>query len=117
MATMTRVPRKVVVTQSLDKGVLKEWHDVPSMDHVGTRETFELVETQFYCRRLQGDTIQYIRIYTIYQVMKSDKKAHCGLLRALEITSRKLAPVTNDLIIFLPDSCRSMAVLVFIWMI
>ena len=45
--------------------------------------------------------------------MKSDNRAKAGLLRTLEIPSRKWAHVTMDLVTDLPESNRYMAIAVF----
>ena len=48
------------------------------------------------------------------QIMKSDNRAKAGLLKPLEIPSRKLAHVTMDLIIDLPKSKGFTAIVVFV---
>ena len=47
-------------------------------------------------------------------MVKSDKRAKAGLLRPLEIPSRKWAYVTTDLVIDLPNSDGFMAIAVFV---
>ena len=46
--------------------------------------------------------------------MKSDSRAKVGLLKPLEIPSRKWAHVTTDLVTDLPESNRFTAIVVFL---
>ena len=46
--------------------------------------------------------------------MKSDSRAKAGLLKPLEIPSRKWAHVTMDLVTDLPESNGFMAIVVFV---
>ena len=46
--------------------------------------------------------------------MKSDSRAKAGLLKPLEIPSRKWAHVTTDLVTDLPESNRFTAIVVFV---
>ena len=48
------------------------------------------------------------------QIMKSDNRAKAGLLKPMEIPSRKWAHVTTDLVIDLPESNGFIAIIVFV---
>ena len=98
LAKMMGVQRKIIVPRSLRQNILKECHDVPFTGHVGMHKTLELVDQQFHWRGLRGDTIQYVKTCPTCQIMKSDNGAKAGLLKPLEIPSRKWAHVTTDLV-------------------
>ena len=102
--------QKLVVPQSLRQQIMKENHDVPSVGHVGMRRTLELVDRHFHWRGLRGDVLQYVKTCPTCQMVKSDSRAKAGLLRPLEIPSRKWAHVTTDLVTDLTDSDGYMAI-------
>ena len=93
---------------------MRENHDVPLVGHVGMRRTLELVDRHFHWRGLRGDVLQYVKTCPTCQVVKSDNRAKAGLLRPLEIPSRKWMNVTTDLVIDLLDSDGYTAIAVFI---
>ena len=106
--------QKLVVPWSLRQYIMKENHDVPSVGHVGMHKTLELVDRHFHWRGHRGDVLQYVKTCPTYQLVKSDSRAKAGLLRPLEISSRKWVHVTTDLVIDLPDSDGYMAIAVFV---
>ena len=55
-----------------------------------------------------------MKTYPTCQIRKSDGRAKAGLLKPLEIPSRKWAHVTTDLVIDLPKSNGFMAIAVFV---
>ena len=114
MARMVGGQRKIIVPRSLRQNILKECHDVPFTSHMGMRKTLELVDRQFHWRGLRGDTIQYVKTCHMCQIMKSDSRAKAGLLKPLEIPSRKWAHVTTDLVTNLPESNGFTAIVVFV---
>ena len=63
---------------------------------------------------LRGDTIQFVKTCPTCQIMKSDSRAKAGLLKPLEIPSRKWAHVSMNLVTDLPESNGFMAIVVFI---
>ena len=87
---------------------------MPFTGHVGMRKTLELVDWQFHWRGPRGDAIQCVKTCPTCQIMKSNNKTKAGLLQPLEITSRKWAPVTTDLVTDLPESNEFTAILIFI---
>ena len=92
---------------------MRENHDVPSVGHVGMCTTLELVDRHFHWRGLRGDVLQYVKTCPTCQVVKSDNRAKAGLLRPLEIPSRKWAHITTDLVTDLPESNGYTAIAVF----
>ena len=93
---------------------MKENYDVALVGHVGMRKTLELVDRHFHWRGLRGDVLQYIKTCPTCQMVKSDSRVKAGLLRPLEIPSRKWVHVTMDLVTDLPNSDGYMAVAVFV---
>ena len=87
---------------------------MPFTDHVGMCKTLELVDRQFHWRGLRSDTIQYVKTCLMCQIMKSDSRAKAGLLKPLEIPSRKWVHVTTDLVTDLSESNGFTAIVVFI---
>ena len=106
--------QKLVVPRSLRQQIMRENHDVPSVGHVGMRRTLELVDRHFHWRGLRGDVLQYVKTCPTCQVVKSDNRAKAGLLRPLEIPSRKWAHITTDLVTDLPESNGYTAIAVFV---
>ena len=86
---------------------------MPSVGHVGMCKTLELVDLHFHWRGLRGDVLQYVKTWPTCQVVKSNNWAKAGLLRPLEIPSRKWAYITKDLITDLAESNGFMAIVVF----
>ena len=93
---------------------MRENHDVPSVAHVGMRRTLELLDRHFHWRGIRGDVLQYMKTYPSCQMVKSDNRAKAGLLRPLEIPSRRWAHGTTDLVIDLSESNDYMAIAVFV---
>ena len=93
---------------------MREDNDVPSVGHVGMCKTLELVDRHFHWRGLRGDVLQYVKTCPTCQVVKSDNRAKAGLLRPLEIPSRKWAHITTDLVTDLPESNGYTAIAVFV---
>ena len=106
--------QKLVVPRSLQQQIMREKHNVPSMGHVGMHRTLELVDRHFHWRGLRGDVLQYVKTYPTCQVVKSDNQAKAGLLRPLEIPSRKWAHITTNLVTNLPESNGYTAIAVFV---
>ena len=106
--------QKIVVPSSLRQDVLHECHDIPTVGHVGMRRTLDLVDRQFHWRNMRSDVISYVKTCPVCQGMKSDTRAKAGLLRPLEIPTRKWAHVTTDLVTDLPESDGFTAVAVFV---
>ena len=63
---------------------------------------------------MHSDVTSYVWSYPVCQVVKSDHRAKAGLLRPLEIPTRKWAQVTMDLVTDLHNSYEYMAVAVFV---
>ena len=63
---------------------------------------------------MRSDVTSYVRSCPVCQEIKSDNRAKAGLLRPLEIPTRKWAQVTTDLVTDLPNSYGYMAVAVFV---
>ena len=108
------VQQKIIIHKSLPQQILKECHDVPFTSHVGMCKTLELVDRQFHWLGLQGDTIQYVKTYPKCQMMKSNNKPKAGLLQPLEITARKCAHVTTDLVTDISESNGFMVIVIFL---
>ena len=105
--------QKLVVPRSLQQQILRENHNVPSVGLVGMRRTLELVDRYFHWRGLRGGVLQYMKTCPTCQVVKSDNRAKTGLLRPLEIPSRKWTHITTDLVTDLPESNGYTAIVVF----
>ena len=93
---------------------MRECHDVPSVGHVGMRRTLELVARQYHWRGMQGDIADYVRTYRVCQEVKSDNRTKPGLLQPLEISTRKWAQVTTDLVTDLLESNGFTTIAVFV---
>ena len=63
---------------------------------------------------MKGDIADYVRTYPICQEVKSDNRSKAGLLKPLEIPTRKWAQVTTDLVMDLPESNGFTAIAVFV---
>ena len=106
--------QKIVVPLSLHQHVLHECHDIPTVGHVGMQRTLDLVDRQFHWRNMRSDVISYVKTCPVCQEMKSETRAKAGLLKPLEIPTRKWAHVTTDLVTNLPESDGFTAVAVFV---
>ena len=103
-----------MVPLSLRQHVLHECHDIPTVGHVGMRRTLDLVDCQFHWRNMRSDVISYVKTYPVCQEMKADTRAKAGLLKPLEILTKKWAHMTTDLVTNLPESDGFTVVAVFV---
>ena len=74
----------------------------------------DIVDRQFHWQNMRSDVTSYVRSCPVCQEIKSDNRAKAGLLRPLEIPTRKWAQVTTDLVTDLPNSYGYTAVAVFV---
>ena len=60
---------------------MKEYHDVPLIEHVSVHQTVDHIKRAFWWKGLWGDVGQYVRSCLICQLMKADtgkRRVYCS---------------------------------------
>ena len=84
--------------------LLQSYHDHPLVGHVGVEKTTELVKRDFFWPKMDEEIKLYVTTCHSCQKHKPSHQLPIGLLKPLEIPSRRWAHVSMDFIGPLPES-------------
>lgn len=90
--------------QALKTLILQEYHDGKLHMHLGLAKTFDCISKHYYWPNIYKDTKQYVRTCLVCQQTKAENMKKKGLLKPLEIPTRRWHTVSMDFIVQLPVS-------------
>ena len=93
---------------------MKEHHDVPLIEHVDVHRIVDHIKRAFWWKGLWGDVGQYMRSYSVCQLMKLDHRKKAGLLQPIPLLERKRQQITTGLVTSLPESEGMTAIAIFV---
>ena len=104
----------MVVPKVLQHKIIQENHDVPANGHVGLNRTVDHIKRAFWWCGMWSTVGEYVRFYSVCQLVKSDHRKKAGALQSIPLLERKWQQIITDLVTDLPKSEGKIAIAVFV---
>ena len=106
--------QRLVVPQEIRQKIMRENHDVPTIEHVGIQQTVDLVKRTYCWWGLWSDAAHYVQSCPVCQRLKSDNRKKVSAWQPIPLPERAWQQITTDLVTDLLESEGKTGVAVFV---